>query len=290
MGCQAFCTMGSVQVKWDWQNGRHERDNGDKAVFVVGGDCNSGQTAWLHSIKPECNEKSNETFWLIWQDNVAGLHCLPQQNRCLFSHLKQYGCQDSRPTIGKETIDQSNSAWPDFPDRPRLAVLLVFVPKPHPTPQCSALPDLLPWRCRLCFFLSDEGKEFVQLNFLNCFWCGRIGELSDIGIDPIGDTLWTDLQVTGYSAKVHPIDIQFDGLQFECFWITDEFGLRGVSAFTCFALISLAPRWVLAIFDHAVLGVTSWTVHPPILTHFIWTLPRKIRINLGEIFDLYLSL
>ena len=266
--------IGSVQVKWDWQNGRHERDNRDKAVFEVGADCNNGQTAWLHSIRPECNEKSSETSWLIWQDNVAGLHCLPQQNRYLFFPLKQYVFQDSRPTIDKETIDQSNSVWPDIPDRPLLAVLLVFVPKPHPTPQCSASPDLQPWRCRLCFFLSDEGKEFVQLNFLNFFWCGRIRKLSHIGIDPIGYTLWTDLHVTGYSAKVHPIDIQFDGLQLECFWITNQIGFGGVAAFTGFAPISLAPRWVLTIFYHTILCVTSWTVHPIILTHYIWTLPQ----------------
>ena len=99
------------------------------------------------------------------------------------------------------------AAWPPNPGS-----------KPRRSPRCNGWPGLRTSTGKPALFLGDERVEFIEFQRLDTWlpltFLGqrRSGEVGGGGVDPAGDTLRVDAQVSCDAPEVGAVHIEFEGL------------------------------------------------------------------------------
>ena len=121
-------------------------------------------------------------------------------------------------------------------------------------------------RCRSCFFLLDEGVEFIHLHRVGFTRNRCFRQFFRMLLDPFHHGCVADLQVSTNLTKVEPICVHPDCQCANFFWIAMLLFLRRVSSTAFPASIALTACVCETIFLLVVFIFTFWTSHALILS------------------------
>ena len=110
----------------------------------------------------------------------------------------------------------------------------------HPGLEHSACLDPQSSRRKSRFFLANEGVQLIQFSLFDLGWHGSVRQLGGVLTNPIGNTLWIDLEHSSNRAKAATFHIHANCQQASCFGITVLDWLRCIHSIAFTAAIALA--------------------------------------------------
>ena len=137
----------------------------------------------------------------------------------------------------------------------------MFVLGLHPSSTRNGFLDPRWLERRFRFFLANKGEQLIQFSPFHLFGQRRLREFACVGTDPVGHTLWIDLQHSSDRSITTAFHIHADGQQ-PCFVrITMLAWLGCIDPIAFTTTIALAPRWIEACFVLFPVRSTLWTFH-----------------------------
>lgn len=140
----------------------------------------------------------------------------------------------------KQEKHHCNTVWLGVPVPDKLVRLPKFFPAPHPSLEHSACLDPQSSRRKSRFFLANEGVQLIQFSLFDLGWHGSVRQLGGVLTNPIGNTLWIDLEHSSNRAKAATFHIHANCQQTGCFGITVLDWLRCIHSIAFTAAIALA--------------------------------------------------
>ena len=159
-------------------------DKQDIAAYRVDAGYSSRRTSAMHIPVHRDNARNISMTWPTEPGSDATRHCLLPPSRYRFCLQTLHICPGDTTSGHRHRMHPSNTVWLWEPHQPSLEWLAECAPRPLCNPGNSACAGLRSSGCRSCFFVADEGEQFIHLGSFDFLGYRRFWQAGGTGLHP----------------------------------------------------------------------------------------------------------